>query len=203
MLTKKEQRKEKTREAIKQAALQIAATEGWQGVTIRKIADHVLYTPPIVYEFFKNKDALYHQLVQDGFTQLTALSVAAVEGANTPETKLLRMLEARFDFATQNSTLHHLMFDADNSSWHAEIIIRATRTIKDLSFQLLVAISGQEAKAHEYFLNLVCLVKGYTFFEKHLTANKLAKVEFLTGKNTMKTLFIEAIQRFIDSIKSN
>jgi len=202
MLTKKEQRKEKTREAIKQAALSIAENEGWGGVTIRKIADEVLYTPPIVYEFFKNKEDLYQQLVKDGFSKLTELTTSAINPSDSPEQQLLQTISIRYDFAVGNKTLHQLMFDADNSSWHEEMIIESMRTIKEHTFRLLATISGHEDYVHEYFLNLVCLVKGYTFFEKHLCNNKFAQLEFMTKGHTMKAMFLAAIQRFIESIKS-
>ncbi|MEL6653646.1 MAG: helix-turn-helix domain-containing protein [Bacteroidota bacterium] len=66
MTTKRDLRKEKNREAIMEAALEIAREESWEKVTIRKIADRILYTPPIVYEHFKNKDDLLKQLVERG-----------------------------------------------------------------------------------------------------------------------------------------
>lgn len=93
MLSKKDLRKEKTREAIKQAAIKIAEEEGWNNVTVRKIADRVLYTPPIVYEFFENKDDLYRHLVIDGFKELTSSTVSAMETLDNAQDKLVKMAE--------------------------------------------------------------------------------------------------------------
>ncbi|WP_216329771.1 TetR family transcriptional regulator, partial [Deinococcus aestuarii] len=41
--------KQATREGILQAALTIGEQEGWAAVTIRRIADAVEYTSPIIY----------------------------------------------------------------------------------------------------------------------------------------------------------
>ena len=59
--------KEETKQSILAAARKIAGKEGWQAVTIRKIADEIEYTPPIVYEYFENKEALFKELIYFGF----------------------------------------------------------------------------------------------------------------------------------------
>jgi len=42
--------KEETRCNILEAALQIVKEEGWQALSMRKIADMIEYTAPIIYE---------------------------------------------------------------------------------------------------------------------------------------------------------
>ena len=55
------------KQSILDAARKIAGKEGWQAVTIRKIVDEIEYTPPIVYEYFENKEALFKELIYFGF----------------------------------------------------------------------------------------------------------------------------------------
>ncbi len=64
-IERKIRQKENLREGILQAAKKIAVNEGWQAVTIRKIADEIEYTPPIVYEHFANKEAVFFALGMD------------------------------------------------------------------------------------------------------------------------------------------
>src|SRR5882672_7396271 len=53
------------------AARRIASEEGWQAVTIRRIADRLEYSSPILYQHFSGKDALLWELVREGFRELT------------------------------------------------------------------------------------------------------------------------------------
>ena len=55
------------KQAILAAARDIAAQEGWQAVTIRKVADRIEYSPPMIYEHFENKDAVLLELMREGF----------------------------------------------------------------------------------------------------------------------------------------
>ena len=54
------ERRERAKQDMKQnilgAAREIAAQEGWQAVTIRKVAELVEYSPPTLYEYFDSKD---------------------------------------------------------------------------------------------------------------------------------------------------
>ena len=202
-LSKKALRREKNKDAIKKAALDIAEKEGWQGVTIRKIADKILYTPPIVYEHFKNKDDLYKHLVQDGFDSLTHTTFSAMEKVNTPEEKILKLAEVRFDFIVKNPTLHRIMFTGlVDSEWQKSEIIKATGEIKTYSIQLLTEISRQPEKASEYFLNMICLIRGYTYFKSKEKMARRLKADFFCQPVDMKILFINAVKRFLESIKT-
>ena len=204
MLDKKEQRKEKVREAIKQAALDIAKKEGWNKVTIRKVADKVLYTPPIIYEFFKNKDDLYRHLVKDGFDKLINETYEKIGTQVSAEDKLCAMALARFEFVTEHHTLHHMMFDAENPEWHNLELADYMVKIKDMVTDLIIEISGtkDKLKAQEYFLNMVCLLKGYTYFKiQHCKIHEAKRNQMLWPNDDITELFLKAFKRFIGSIK--
>ncbi|UZR99944.1 TetR/AcrR family transcriptional regulator [Chondrinema litorale] len=205
MLDKKEERKKRVREAIKQAALEIAESEGWHKVTIRRVADKVLYTPPIVYEFFKNKDDLYRHIVKDGFELLINSTYEKINAQHSAEDKLCALALARFEFVTKHNTLHHMMFDADNPEWHNLELSNYMIKIKGMVLGLLTEITGEEdeVKVQEYFLNMVCLLKGYTFFKMHDNKNIIAKRKsMLLPDMEVTDLFLAAFKRFINSIKS-
>lgn len=61
-------------------ARSIAAEEGWQAVTIRKIADRLSYAPPILYQHFANKDALLLELMSFGFEEVAAQLAQVSDG---------------------------------------------------------------------------------------------------------------------------
>lgn len=40
--------------------------EGWQSLSIRKIADAIEYSIPVIYDHFENKEAILHEMGKDG-----------------------------------------------------------------------------------------------------------------------------------------
>jgi AcrR family transcriptional regulator len=72
------ERKERLKQVLKQSILRVARNiaehEGWDKVTIRRIADEIEYTPPTIYEFFKNKEDLLDELAKEGSSELYARS---------------------------------------------------------------------------------------------------------------------------------
>ena len=52
------------------AALQMVKDEGWQSLSIRKIADAIEYSVPVIYDHFENKEAILFELSMDGFRLL-------------------------------------------------------------------------------------------------------------------------------------
>ena len=63
--------KEETRIKILEAALQIVKEDGWQALSMRKIADVIEYTAPIIYEYFANKEAILLELTRKGYLMLS------------------------------------------------------------------------------------------------------------------------------------
>jgi AcrR family transcriptional regulator len=184
------------------AAIEIADQEGWDHVTIRKIADRVLYTPPIVYEHFDSKDDLFNHLVKQGFEQLYIETRKLTETVNSPEDKLLKMAEARYEFAASNATLHSMMFDVNNPEWGKREVLKAMKRIKDMVYGWIEEISNDPQNNDAHFIHLISLILGYTFIAKHMSSGEHISRHFSSdpGKN-MKSNFLSAIRRFIQSIK--
>lgn len=202
MLTIQEKRRIQTRQSIIDAAIEIATQQGWNNVTIRKIADRILYTPPIVYEHFDSKDDLFNHLVKQGFEQLYFQTVQKTDRVKTPEEKIMKMAEARFEFAVSNATLHSMMFDLNNPEWGKMEVLKAMRRIKELVYSWIEELSSEPGKNNEYFINLISLVLGYTFIVKHMDSGQGLSKHLGPGLDlNMKTNFLSAIRRFIQSIK--
>lgn len=102
--------KEESRNSILDAALRIAREEGWQAVSMRKIADMVKHTPPVLYDHFLNKDAILMELARTGFAQLTAKIDTARKEHDLPEEQLESMWMAYWNFAFAEKEFYQLMF---------------------------------------------------------------------------------------------
>ena len=70
------ERQEREREAVSRAILDAArdlfVAEGYQNVSIRKIADRIEYSPAAIYSYFPSKDDIFFALAEDGFRLLFA-----------------------------------------------------------------------------------------------------------------------------------
>jgi AcrR family transcriptional regulator len=103
--------KEETRSNIIKAARQIVKEEGWQGLSMRKIADRIEYTAPIIYEYFANKEAILQELTSKGFLLLAKdLEAAKKEAGNDPAAQLEAMWLAYWNFGLKNKEMYQLMY---------------------------------------------------------------------------------------------
>ena len=65
------ERQEREREAVSRGILDAArdlfVAEGYQNVSIRKIADRIEYSPAAIYSYFPSKDDIFYALAEEGF----------------------------------------------------------------------------------------------------------------------------------------
>ena len=106
---RRERERQELRQAILTAARDIAAREGWQAVTIRKVAEAIEYTPPIIYEYFASKEALLLELLREGFQQVGQLIKTTQARGGSPEHVLVQVALAYWRFAFTSPELYQLM----------------------------------------------------------------------------------------------
>jgi len=108
-----QRQKEETRSNILEAALEIVKVDGWQALSMRKIADKIEYTAPIIYEYFENKEGILLELTRQGNQLLLKDFKEAKAAHDSPEQQLIAMWTAYWDFAFANTELYQLMFGVD------------------------------------------------------------------------------------------
>jgi AcrR family transcriptional regulator len=68
------ERQERDREAVRRsildAARELFVAEGFQNVSIRKIAERIEYSPAAIYGYFPSKDDIFFELAEEGFRLL-------------------------------------------------------------------------------------------------------------------------------------
>jgi len=105
--------KEETRCKILDAAYRIVKAEGWQGLNMRKIADDIEYTPPVIYEHFSNKDAILKEITKKGFLQLYNELKDLTEKISDPAERLESMWMHFWNFAFLNREMYQVMFGVE------------------------------------------------------------------------------------------
>src|SRR5262247_3242203 len=67
---RREREKQEVRKKILDAARELFAREGYERVTMRRIADAIEYSPTTIYLHFKDKDELVQCLCHEDFSRL-------------------------------------------------------------------------------------------------------------------------------------
>lgn len=83
-LSPAERRRRKVRDAIVSAAEEIFAEEGEAGLSMRRIAERIDYSPAALYKYFDSKEALFDEIREQFFerllTRMRRVSEAVKEG---------------------------------------------------------------------------------------------------------------------------
>ena len=108
--------KEKVRSAILATAWQMVKEEGWQSLSIRKIADAIEYSVPVIYDHFENKEAILMEFANEGFRMLTKRIEQAYEKHVNPVDQLKAMADAYWNFALKNKAYYQLMYGVGMAS---------------------------------------------------------------------------------------
>lgn len=102
--------REERRRAIIDAARQLAEEEGWSAVTIRRLADRIEYSQPVLYSHFQDKLAITRAVAIEGFVELTRRLHRARARAKVPEAAVGSVTRAYLGFASEHPALYEAMF---------------------------------------------------------------------------------------------
>ena len=106
---RREREREEVRTRILDAARDLFLAEGYDAVTMRRIAERVEYSPTAIYFHFRDKDALIRELCETDFRAL-AKQFTAISAITDPIERLRRTGLAYFEFAMQYPNHYRLMF---------------------------------------------------------------------------------------------
>jgi len=189
------------RHLILETAIKLGIEHGWQKLTVRKLASELQYAPPVLYQFFKNKEHLTKAIVEYGFDRLKTELQEAINSHSNPSDQILEFAKARYSFATENIALHALMFSPGLPEWHRQILSENIQITHHKVHGILKAISGRKDNCNDLVLNFICLIKGYTFFTTEILPSKHKKK--IIGELNPSKAFEGAMIRFIKAIQSD
>jgi AcrR family transcriptional regulator len=151
--------KEKVRTAILTTAWQMVKDEGWQSLSIRKIADSIEYSVPVIYDHFENKEAILFEFGKEGFRILEKKMKDARDKETDPAKQLKAMANAFWDFSSRNKEYYQLMYGQGMMGCEIEKCLPEKTNFRNIVNEPLKALiaKGKDRKAD------VCL-KFYTFW---------------------------------------
>ena len=101
-----------TSRAILDAARELFVAEGYNNVSIRKIAEKIEYSPAAIYSYFPSKDDIFLALAEEGFRMLFASSAdCAMAQAHDNHVDCVRAAFWHlYEFSKEHPEYYSLMF---------------------------------------------------------------------------------------------
>ncbi len=93
------------RQEILDAASELFVREGFENVSMRRIAEKIEYSPTTIYLYFKDKSELLEQVCAETFARLVQKLSSILEQPGEPLERLRRGLLAYVEFGLENP--HH------------------------------------------------------------------------------------------------
>lgn len=134
-----EQQVAELQRAILEEARRILVADGYRGLTMRRIAGAVGCTATSIYLYFRGKDDLVQDLIDEGMEALHDRLVAASEAASDPAERLRALCRAYVEFGLGNAEIYEVMFTlhADRMERYPADRYRRARRSLELIAELL------------------------------------------------------------------
>lgn len=149
---RREREKENLREEILDAAREMFAAEGFQNVSMRKIADKIEYSPTTIYLYFKDKVDLLNQICEETFAQLSGEIEQFNSADEDPLENLRKGLRKYVDFGLEHPKHYEVTFiipimDYLGQDAHPYEGSMGQRAFEYLRVQVLTCIEAGKIKA--------------------------------------------------------
>jgi AcrR family transcriptional regulator len=106
---RRERERLETRAKIMDAARELFAREGYDAVSMRRVAEAIEYSPTAIYVHFRDKQDLMLQMCQSDFMAL-AIGVAELQKIQDPIERIRQMGHAYIRFGVEHPNHYKLMF---------------------------------------------------------------------------------------------
>ncbi|MBX5165443.1 MULTISPECIES: TetR/AcrR family transcriptional regulator [unclassified Rhizobium] len=107
---RKEREKAAREQRIIGAARMLAEKDGWVSVTVRRLAQEIEYSQPVLYAHFESRDAIVGAVALDGFGELGPALRASVRRGASPAEAMEDVAIAYLEFAFERPALYEAMF---------------------------------------------------------------------------------------------
>ncbi|MBC7890124.1 MAG: TetR/AcrR family transcriptional regulator [Ferruginibacter sp.] len=188
--------KDDTRANILEASIDIVKEEGWQALSMRKIADKIEYTAPIIYEYFANKEAILNELTRLGYVKLGRLMELAVSEHSDPAEQLEAMWLAYWNFAFAEKELYQVMYGVEVNCCAMQNMCPDIQLPMNMLWDKIEEIIPPEKRTEEYVDT-----KYYTFWSVVHGLISINMTRKLTSDELNKQVLKDAISGIINSMR--
>lgn len=197
-LTRREREMQELRNKIIEQSWIIIANEGWQALSIRKIADAIEYSIPIIYKYFENKEAILAYFSKEGYALLSDKIGNSLDNKLEGPEKIKTIAKTYWEFAIENSHHYRIMFGLGIPACET---INSSIEMKLTSDYFLEAITDTLTRANN--VNADKYLKIKTFWS---ILHGFVAIEILSNKEINKKVpntLQDAIEGFIFTLQFN
>jgi len=188
--------KDEVRSSILSTAWEMVKEDGWQSVSIRKIADAIEYSVPVIYDHFENKDAILIEFAKDGFRLLSKKIQSAKEKYTDPADQLKTIADAYWNFAFKNKEYYQLMYGLGMAGCEIEKCFPERANFRKLVIEPIEAIISKSKNP-----DVNSCLKYYTFWS---ILHGLISIKSMRNSNVSdevnKLVLDDAIEGFIKNL---
>jgi len=106
---RREREKSETRDKILDAARELFVTEGYEGVSMRRVAEMIEYSPTAIYVHFADKNELFHELCQQDFGRLAEVFQSSAMSTD-PVERVKQIGRTYIEFGVSHPNHYKFMF---------------------------------------------------------------------------------------------
>lgn len=188
--------REQQKESILEAARAIMLKEGWPAVSIRKIADVIGYSLPVVYNHFESKDAIMEDFIRHGFILLGDVALAAKAQSADPAQQLKLIANAYFEFALSHREYYQIMFGLGVPNCDRAKEIAEIGRFGDIIIATVQQLQGGECSPQT-------ILKFHTFWSIVHGLSSINMINLTATPNALQQQVLQdAIQGFILNINN-
>lgn len=191
---RKERHRKQVRESILKTACEIAREEGWSAVSVRKIADAIDYTPPVLYEYFENKDKLLEAIRIEGFEKLREEFKNIKELYRSPEKQLTEVAVAIWAFAERKPEVFQVMFNIEGAYCSSkDAFLREMDYLDNPVWEMIAGFKPRFAEAvNKTFQEWWVVTYGFILIKMTVAPKE--------SNGFIESLYLENVRRYLRSI---
>src|SRR5260370_18497605 len=106
---RREREKSETRDKSLDAARELFVSEGYEGVSMRRVAEKIEYSPTAIYVYFADKNELFHELCRQDFARLQKV-MQSTEMSADPIERLRQIGRSYIQFGVRFPNNYVFMF---------------------------------------------------------------------------------------------
>lgn len=107
---RREREKQELRQAILDAAQELFLAHGYEGLSMRLVAERIGYSPTTIYLYFADKDDLLFAVMDHAYDRFTGDLERAFAATEEPLARLRALARAYLSFAQQNREAYQMIF---------------------------------------------------------------------------------------------
>lgn len=146
---RRERERAELRTLILEAAEKLFVKEGYENVSMRKIARQIEYSPTTIYRYFKNKSEVMEHLLERGYRGVRERYATVLDhSGDTPFDTLSMIIRVYVEFGVAHPDHYHL--------WHSATELRES------GGALVMSREGHSLQVYEVWIDLIqqCQASG-------------------------------------------